>query len=97
MGAAKCGKMDPCHAWNPEYCDGLNGQKVKGVCWPGVSAEVDSVLTTVGPGGRQASSMARISREDLYIQGYVDDLALMITGKFLSTVSELIQKFLNIV
>jgi hypothetical protein len=41
--------------------------------------------------------MAQLSREDLYIQGYADDLALMITGKFLSTVSELIQKFLNIV
>jgi hypothetical protein len=41
--------------------------------------------------------IAWLNREGLYTQGYADDLALLITGKFPSTVSELMQRALNIV
>jgi hypothetical protein len=41
--------------------------------------------------------LERLNRGGLYTQGYVDDLALLITGKFLSTVSELMQRALNVV
>lgn len=37
------------------------------------------------------------SKEGLHTQGYADNLALLITGKFPSTVSDLIQWSLNIV
>jgi hypothetical protein len=38
-----------------------------------------------------------LNREGLYTHGCTDDLALLRTGKFCSTVSELMQRTLNIV
>jgi hypothetical protein len=48
---------------------------------------------TVEPGGGQIPCTA----QGLYTQGYADDFALSITGKSPSTVSELMQRALNIV
>jgi hypothetical protein len=39
----------------------------------------------------------QLDKEGLYTQGYTDDLALLITGKFPNTVSELTESALNII
>jgi hypothetical protein len=43
------------------------------------------------------SLLGRLNNESLWAQGFVDDIAIVINGKFLNTVCELMQKVLFIV
>jgi hypothetical protein len=88
--------MDPYHSWKLADCDGPNGLNRlrvsvdRGCLQGGVlspllwSLVVDRLLEC-------------FSGECLYTQGYTDDLALLTTGKFPSTVPELMLRALNIV
>jgi hypothetical protein len=43
------------------------------------------------------SLLSRLNYESLWAQGFADDIAIVINGKFLSTICELMQKALFIV
>jgi hypothetical protein len=86
--------MDLNHVWKPANCDSPKSCRLR--------VSFDQGCTQGGDLSQLLWSLvvdillAQLNREDLYTQGYADDFTLLITGKFPSTVSELMQRALNI-